>query len=762
MSKYTLRNLFSGKERKIIIPDIQRDYCWGDRSDLASSFAESLAALWNDKKKKNTSGAINLGMIYGYEEPENSGRIHLCDGQQRLTTLFLLLGLINRKTSFRFKDYLGDDKNEYRNPRLLYSIRESTLYFLSDLTYEFFMKDDDCGDTAEDIRRRPWYFADYDNDPSICSILKAIDGMNKTLDSLETPEEFGDFLLDSEFIYYDLGNRVNGEETFVLINTTGEPLTATENLKPKLVSSSLEDSRKWEKWEQFFWSKRGNNNDTSDNGLNEFFRWISIINLSIDGKDEEVSDLLKDGRYTIEAIKKNGIGDIDAYFEIVRRIAEDEIIKGFFKGLLKYIAPEKTGNAATDRLRIVPILLYLRKFPEADSVDIKRIVGFFENLVRRDNSGAGERMPKCLRLVNSMESRDILSFLNNDRTRLISAITEEEVVKLEIIRKESARRGDVEKEFEELQESPYFDGNITPLLRWSSSDDELSSESFSFEEFQRYSRTFKDVFTDWQKEKPDVQQKDLDVVRRTLLKSAPNDDYCDYPYYACNWTLCSEVSEWKKLLHTDYRKEYRDWLKEFFDSLKDDASSAHMEKMCEGDVQHVKWDLQYLLKYPEILEWMENKRLYWVGMVDKVNEGFWLILKNKTYKGWHTSLINYALYWKIKKEELLSEYKPEWTLHDYDDHLCIRISRRDCAEVEIHTNDDDDFYLLAKCKDTSKLEKLDSYGFHVTTVDDLKSVKKEDIKETVFWMKSEIFARTGMPEMSDMMKKLEEILKLLS
>lgn len=95
---YTLAELFSG-ERRIIIPDLQRDYCWGDETnkkssgevgELVSDFVNNLIELYESKEQ----GVFNLGMFYGYEIPAN--HIQLCDGQQRLTTLFLLLGMLKK------------------------------------------------------------------------------------------------------------------------------------------------------------------------------------------------------------------------------------------------------------------------------------------------------------------------------------------------------------------------------------------------------------------------------------------------------------------------------------------------------------------------------------------------------------------------------------------------------------------------------------------------------------------------------------------
>ena len=107
---YTLAELFSGN-RKIIIPDLQRDYCWGDnvqsddRKELVSEFVQTLMEQF-DKERQIES--INLGLLYGYESPTN--HIQLCDGQQRITTLYLLIGMLNRKIGTNeFRKYLISD-----------------------------------------------------------------------------------------------------------------------------------------------------------------------------------------------------------------------------------------------------------------------------------------------------------------------------------------------------------------------------------------------------------------------------------------------------------------------------------------------------------------------------------------------------------------------------------------------------------------------------------------------------------------------------
>ncbi|NLZ74170.1 MAG: DUF262 domain-containing protein, partial [Bacteroidales bacterium] len=258
--EYTLADIFSG-DNKIVIPDLQRDYCWGGKSydkenklqELVPDFITSLIDLY----KKNRQDKFTLGLIYGYEEPDF--HIQLCDGQQRITTLFLLLGMLNRKADGEFQKYLISDfklTEDDEEPYLQYAIRESTLYFLSDLVYEFFLKKDL---DLEKIKKQDWYFDEYNLDASIVSMIEALKQIKERL-TIEIDLDFADFghfiTNELQMLYYDVGDRTQGEETFVVINTTGEPLTATENLKPKFINNlsvekQQEASELWEEWETF-------------------------------------------------------------------------------------------------------------------------------------------------------------------------------------------------------------------------------------------------------------------------------------------------------------------------------------------------------------------------------------------------------------------------------------------------------------------------------------------------------------------------------
>lgn len=161
--EFSLRELFS-HNNKIVIPDLQRDYCWGDsayieqeksQKELVSGFVGDYL-LTSFKEKSSTNSDLMLGLVYGYEEPLNC--FNICDGQQRITTLFLLLGMVNRYSDGEFNDYIisSTEMQDDYEPHLLYSIRESTLYFLSDLSLHFFIKDSIPNVSL--IKKSNWYF----------------------------------------------------------------------------------------------------------------------------------------------------------------------------------------------------------------------------------------------------------------------------------------------------------------------------------------------------------------------------------------------------------------------------------------------------------------------------------------------------------------------------------------------------------------------------------------------------------------------------
>ena len=94
VNKQTVIELLkSGKDHRFLIPEYQRPYAWGD-DEVITLFDD----LWEFSIERTTpEGAKTyfLGSIVSYEN--SNGEKEIIDGQQRITSLFLLLRAVYAK-----------------------------------------------------------------------------------------------------------------------------------------------------------------------------------------------------------------------------------------------------------------------------------------------------------------------------------------------------------------------------------------------------------------------------------------------------------------------------------------------------------------------------------------------------------------------------------------------------------------------------------------------------------------------------------------
>jgi len=606
---WRLDELFSGDHRAIVIPDLQRDYCWGDavhtneRKDLVGDFVRTLIEMYkpDDSKICANHEDFNLGLIYGYEQPHD--QVQLCDGQQRITTLYLLIGMLNRHLAddslerYLISDY---EKKDDREPYLRYSIRETSLYFMSDLVCHFFIHgENQCWPVATDkISECSWYYGDYDRDPSICSMCKALVVIEREISKRPNFDwkGFAEFLLHQlTFLYCDMETRENGEETFVVINTTGEPLSASQNLKPKIAFAKINAGEnglvgKWEEIESWFWTHRENNNDTSDAGFDEFLRWVTLFHCIKKSADQLVLTMLESdsGAYTFP-VEEIPFSDIWTKFCAVRRIYEtysdcaDEVAD---KNYLSMGEKDNGRLKLIDLYKFLPVVLYVEKFDTAESIDVCRIFRYFENVAEyqsKEITRENQSLSQAVRLVDSMPEKDILSFLKcKDVSKHI--LPDEERRKLDIISKAGKLRCEVESAFWDVQKFDMFGGEITPILDWSMVDG-----VFSFKQFKSYETIIDEMF----------EVKDgasIDNLRRAMLSY----DLVGYPVRdGKNLSFCNEAWQWKKVV-----KANSNLIRKFLDELISGVDCGSIIGRCRKDS---KW--YEIACNKEALSYCENKNV---------------------------------------------------------------------------------------------------------------------------------------------------------
>ena len=534
-NSYSVKDIF-GSDYKIVIPDMQREYCWAtvkpenETKTLITLFVEDLIKSIQNKN-------IQLGLLYAYEGPKNY--IQLCDGQQRLTSLYLLIGCLYKATDNNeisnelkreLKKVLIIDETFFE-PRLQYAIRETTLFFLKDLVKSYFLSDyvEEDIEVISFIKKQDWYFQEYKQDPTIQNMLLAINSISSLISEFNDKPSLANHILKNiSFMYFDMENRTHGEEQFVVINTTGKSLTVTENIKPKMLGD-LDDSiikvefnnntalgyyaEMWEKWEQYFWKHKNETKKTVDFALNEFFRWIYIIesvneNDSYSAKtaDHKTSQkAIAIYSYNIIELFDNKIQLlelIDSYFKALKVISEDNEIKKDF--LFKN---EKLGQA--DVLRFLPLFAFIHSVNnDINNRNYFRLKQFLKARSKDDNvtkasiitSVEAIRMIKILKLS---KQEDIAILTNNNIS--VTLLDKLENFKFNAYLNEKDRVG-LENLVWEAENLNTTNGNVEFLLKAIDTDLKANAPRIDIPELSKIISIVKYTF-----------EKHNDLMRKALL-----------------------------------------------------------------------------------------------------------------------------------------------------------------------------------------------------------------------------------------------------
>lgn len=236
------------KEYKIVVPKIQRDYVQGRENKTVEKNREEFVKELIGSLSGNKPMSLNFvyGTIHGNE-------FIPIDGQQRLTTLFLLhLYLFAKKGN--------KDGIEVLQKKFSYQTRYTTNRFLEKLSEELpeMLNPSDRNNNLTDIiRDSGWYVTPWDNDPNIRSCLVMLqtihetcndilannnDGISKLfnlLTSVDCPITFMWLQLDKSF--------GSDNQLYIRMNSRGKQLTDFENFKAELYEKILKSNGDEEK-----------------------------------------------------------------------------------------------------------------------------------------------------------------------------------------------------------------------------------------------------------------------------------------------------------------------------------------------------------------------------------------------------------------------------------------------------------------------------------------------------------------------------------
>jgi hypothetical protein len=295
----TLRGLLQ-RHGAILVPLIQRDYAQGrrDEEDVRTEFVESLASALM-LPADDPALPLNLDFVYGSIEGPEPRTFQPLDGQQRLTTLFLLHWYCAWQ-DVAWADFENVFIREAHASRFTYQVRTSSAEFFDGLVcYRPSLRPVDVSAVSELITDQPWYFRSWRLDPTVQSILVMLDALHKRL--IEHTGLFQRLLdLDAPAITFqllDLENFGLSDDLYIKMNARGKPLTQFETFKARYeqdLAANFPDlrfnldgqsfsaadylSRRLDTvWADLFWSLRDSKSDSYDAALMNVIRAVALI-----------------------------------------------------------------------------------------------------------------------------------------------------------------------------------------------------------------------------------------------------------------------------------------------------------------------------------------------------------------------------------------------------------------------------------------------------------------------------------------------------
>lgn len=246
MDNYTFKEIID--KYQIVIPLIQRDYAQGRTNlritQIRQKFLENIKEHLMDENMKQ----LRLNFIYGSERQSEEGLSFIpLDGQQRLTTLFLLHWYFCPKEQMGCLIRQFKDHNE---SKLSYEVRFSSKDFCCQLVQQSFCSINRRNKTikadgkekllpctiSEDIKNEPWFIYEWSQDPTVKGMLTMLDAMEKALGDCNRNKIWKRLVEDRciVFNWKELDKYGLTDELYVKMNARGKELTDFDNFKSLL------------------------------------------------------------------------------------------------------------------------------------------------------------------------------------------------------------------------------------------------------------------------------------------------------------------------------------------------------------------------------------------------------------------------------------------------------------------------------------------------------------------------------------------------
>lgn len=486
--KYTLLNFLKEDNTSLIsieIPIIQRDYAQG-RSDKRSkeireTFLKTLIRAIEEKVP------LELDFVYGKRD---KNKAFLLDGQQRITTLYLLHWYIAqriRKPSLLKEVTLG------------YHVRQYADEFTQKLSDENILIDFSSSIPCVAVCDCSWFFEAWKHDPTVSGMLNTLDTIHELLKDKKINEErYWQPLEEGAVTFYwlDLEEHHLTDELYLKMNARGKQLSNFENFKASLVKRVADNG--WEKntpkkdsfsfkmdtdYTDLFWQYRGDQTVIDNEAMN-FFAGMAMIGYALKEnsgtQQERIQELFKNPlSVRVEDFEKSDFERFTSYLNFYseeKNISiETELWKyyntnnkrGFFEEFIKdeNKGTQKAYRGATYKQRVFFYAITNLFIKVKDNkAKIEEFIQVVRNIIENEAIDSAETFAGAIKLMRELldGSPDIYDYLS--KTAIQSNFASYQVTQ----EKQKAERIVADSQWKEAiwkaEDHPMFKGDIGFLL----------------------------------------------------------------------------------------------------------------------------------------------------------------------------------------------------------------------------------------------------------------------------------------------------------
>ncbi len=577
-------------EHNIEIPMIQRDYAQGRivNLNILQNFLEAL------KDSIIEDSEIRLDFIYGNIVNDVFQPL---DGQQRLTTLFLLYWYAAEKDGKLNQD------NKNILSKFVYETRFTSRDFCDVLVKQSVSIYSYDEKVSQEIIDTNWFFLSWKKDPTIQSMLNSIDVIHSNFYGIEDLWEKLSTKKLISFYYVELENIGLSDDLYIKMNARGKLLTHFETFKAELQKLSSDNG--WDnnvsfnerfsfkidtKWTDFLWMKYKKNNcvDTAHMrfitavimnriALSKIEDRLTLIQLLNDQSSELKASYFTKGFYEYLYVCYEIYANFKGYdeklkldFPLWRHQPQNSILSNI-------VYDDQRDNTYTIKVLFFAQTEYLRRIPKFDKNSFIEWMRVIRNIISKGDVDKDGKRPDIIRspqafygVVNLIDELaegcgDIYNFLNTNviKSTFAKEQVDEERVKAKLINYCPKLKELIWK----AEDNELLRGRINFILYCIDYDN--IPDHFNVELFAQVTKVFEIYFN-----------KESDITadfRKAMLSLEVNGQYEFYNYWWSRWGV---INSTKRKLFDKYREleyyiysEQKEYLKKLillltFKSLK--------------------------------------------------------------------------------------------------------------------------------------------------------------------------------------------------